>query len=100
MKSTYIIIKKPVITEKSFRDAQSGVCTFIVDKKASKQEIRKEVEEMFKVHVKRVATAVVRGKKRLSGRRRVPVCQSDVKKARVKLSAGEKIDLFEVGEKK
>lgn len=94
------IIKKPVITEKSLRDARSGVFTFIVDKRAAKTEIKKEIREMFKVHVRKITTCVIKGKKRLVGRKRRPVYEPDVKKARVKLNPGEKIDLFEVGEGK
>lgn len=94
------LIKKPVITEKSLRDAARGIFTFEVDKQASKNQIRKEVESLFKVHVKKITSANFKGKKRLVGRRRMPVYDSDRKKAWVKLAAAEKIDLFEVGERK
>lgn len=94
------IIRKPIITERSFADAQNGIFTFLVDPKAIKTEIKKTVEELFKVHVKSVATSMMKGKKRLVGKRRLPVYEADRKKVRVTLAKGEKIDLFEVGEKK
>ena len=94
------IIKKPIITEKSFAEAQNGVFTFAVDKDANKGQIKKAIEDLFKVHVKSVATALVKGKKRLVGKKRLPVYEANWKKARVVLAKGEKIDLFEVGEKK
>lgn len=94
------IIRKPIITERSFTDAQNGIFTFSVDPKASKSEIKKVIEELFKVHVKSVTTSIVKGKRRLVGKKRLPVYEADWKKARVALAKGEKIDLFEVGEKK
>lgn len=94
------IIKKPIITEKSLRDAQMGVFTFEVDKNANKNQIKTNIEALFKVHVKEVRSANFHGKKRLVGKKRTPVAQPDRKKAWVKLAPNEKIDLFEIGEKK
>ncbi len=94
------IIKKPIITEKSFADAQKGVFTFSVNQKANKREIKKAIEDLFKVHVRSIATNTVKGKKRMVGKKRLPVYEANWKKARVTLAKGEKIDLFEVGEKK
>lgn len=94
------IIRKPIITEKSLADAQSGVFTFEVDKEANKYQIKEAVDHLFKVHVKKVTTANYKGKKRMVGRKRTPVYEPDRKKAWVKLAPSEKIDLFEVGERK
>lgn len=87
------IIKKPVITEKSMQLLEENKYTFIVDMRANKPEIRKAVEELFKVNVQRVNTMRVKGKpKRFrNSAGRTP----DVKKAIVTLSEGEKIELFE-----
>ena len=93
------IIKKPVITEKSIADAQKGIYTFLVSKKANKVEIAREVAAQFKVHVKWVTTVIVKGKKKIVGRKRNVVSRPDFKKARVKLKDGEKIAIFEVGGK-
>lgn len=94
------IIKKPIITEKSLSDARSGIFTFEVDKNANKFQIREKIEELFNVHVKKITSATFKGKKRMSGKKRTPVYKPDRKKAWVKLLPTEKIDLFEVGEKK
>ena len=94
------IIKKPIITEKSLRDAQMGVFTFEVDKNANKNQIREKIENLFKVHVKKITSATFKGKKRLVGKKRSPVYEPDRKKAWVKLLPAEKIDLFEVGDRK
>jgi|SRR3989344_440005 len=92
-----IIIKSPIITEKSLRDAKNGIYTFAVDKKSNKIEISKEIASQFKVHVNKITTEITKGKKKLSGRRKQVSQLPDTKKARVKLAKGEKIDLFEVG---
>lgn len=94
------IIQKPIITEKSLKDAGMGIFTFEVDKNANKNQIREKIENLYKVHVKKVTTANFKGKKRLVGKKRTPVYEADRKKAWIKLAPSEKIDLFEIGEKK
>lgn len=91
----YDVIKKPLITEKAMaaREAVAGLYTFVVDRAADKTEIRAAVEKLFKVHVKKINTAILRGKTKKVGRsvgRR-----SNWKKAWVELAAGEKIEFFE-----
>jgi len=54
MKSPYDIIKKPIITENSMSELQKGKYTFEVADDANKVEIKKAVEEAFKVDVKDV----------------------------------------------
>lgn len=49
------IIKYPLSTEKSIRLMESeNKLIFVVDKKATKKEIKKAIEEMFKVEVDNV----------------------------------------------
>lgn len=67
MKSPYDIIKKPVLTEKSYDHLPSKTYTFEVDKRANKVEIRKAVEEVFGVKVARVNTLNSDGKLRRQG---------------------------------
>ena len=62
----YNIIKYPLSTEKSIRlmEAENKLI-FVVDKKATKKEIKKAIEEMFKVAVVGVNTFVnAEGEKR------------------------------------
>ena len=59
---------------------------------------KKPIEELFNVHVRSISTNIVKGKKRMVGRKRLASVEPDKKKARVKLAAGEKIDLFEAGQ--
>lgn len=93
------IIIKPIITEKSLRDVPKGIFTFAVDKNASKSQITASIEKIFNVHVESITTVKTKGKKRSAGRKRMEVFRPDTKKARVRLLKGEKIDLFETGEK-
>lgn len=89
------IIIKPVISEKSMKDAGFGKFTFRVFKRADKKQIKKEIEDKFKVNVLSVATATVKGKKRRAGARRTEVTLPSWKKAIVKLKAGQKIGVFD-----
>ena len=61
------IIVRPVITEKSNDEMQSGKYTFEVNKKATKVEIAKAVEKLFEVKVLKVNTMNVNGKKKRVG---------------------------------
>lgn len=95
-----IILKKPIKTEKSFASAAKGVFTFLVDLKATKKDIKKAVEREFNVHVVSVKTAIMKGKVKNAGRKKMKIAGSDRKKAFVELKKDEKIDLFEAGGKK
>jgi len=91
----YQIIKRPLITEKStwLKDKNRELC-FEVDIRANKHEIKKAVEELFKVKVERVRTCRVKGKTRRMGLKVGK--KPDWKKAYVKLKEGEKmIEFFE-----
>ena len=90
------VLLRPIITEKSMKDAASGWYTFAVAKEASKREIKKAVETEFKVQVVQVKTLIIKGKTQRVGKKREEVRQSPWKKAHVKLKAEQKIDLFEV----
>ncbi len=89
-----LILKKPVITEKSsaLQENQNHY-TFIVDKNANKINIRKEVEKKFSVKVDSVYTMNYRGKTARVGRNFGR--KSDFKKAIVSLREGEKLNFYE-----
>jgi len=90
MKPHHQVIKGPIITEKShLLKAENNKVTFQVDVKANKIEIRKAVEELFKVKVLSVNTIKMRGKKKRLGR--TEGARPDWKKAVVTLAPGEKI---------
>ncbi len=87
------IIKRPVITEASMANMALGKYTFAVDPRANKTQIKRAVEEIFKVKVKKVNTMNVKGKVRRVG---VHVGRRpDWKKAIVTLEEGQRIEFFE-----
>ncbi|MDE2474825.1 MAG: 50S ribosomal protein L23 [Alphaproteobacteria bacterium] len=89
--SKYDVILSPVISEKSTRLSEANQVIFRVAPDASKPEIAKAVEELFKVKVKAVNTLRTRGKlKAFRGRR---YRKSDVRKAIVTLAEGYQIDV-------
>ena len=95
MKDIYSVLKRPLITEKSTL-LKEGFRTvaFQVDRSANKKEIKLAVEELFKVKVESVRTAIFHGKKKRMGR--YEGHRPDWKKAYVRLAAGEKaIDFFQ-----
>ena len=56
---SYKTVKYPLSTEKSIRLMESeNKLIFVVDNKATKKEIKKAIEEMFKVDVDKVNTFV------------------------------------------
>ena len=94
MKTAQDIILKPVITEKSMDDLQTGKYTFKVAKDANKSEIKKAVEELFDVKVAKVNTMNLDGKTKRRGMVYGKTAKS--KKAIVQLTADSKdIEIFE-----
>jgi len=92
--TSHDIIKRPIVTEQSMDQVAEKKYTFEVDKSANKIQIKKAVEEIFKVKVQKVTTINYIGKpKRMGvhlGKR------ADWKKAVVKLTEDSKtIELFE-----
>jgi len=56
---SYSIIKYPLSTEKSLRLMESeNKLIFVVDKKATKKQIKKSIEEIFKAKVLKINTIV------------------------------------------
>ena len=88
---------RPIITEKSMKDAGIQKYTFQVEKTANKYTIKKAIENMFKVNVIDVATRIVKGRTKLVGTRRIKVIESAWKKAIVTIKKDQKIELFEAG---
>ena len=68
MKAPYDIIKRSLITEKSTDlKTRENKYTFEVDYKANKIEIKKALEEMYKVKVLKVNTLRMKGKMKRVG---------------------------------
>ena len=67
MKTSYDIIIRPIITEQSMEDMDIKKYVFEVAKTATKVEIAKAVEEMFKVDVASVNTINMKKKPKRLG---------------------------------
>ncbi|HHW90578.1 MAG TPA: 50S ribosomal protein L23 [Clostridiales bacterium] len=94
MNNPYDIIIKPIMSEKSYDGIQSKKYTFIVDKRADKQQIKKAIEEIFKVKVESVNTINARGKLKRQGR--YEGMTPSYKKAIIQLTKDSKsIELFD-----
>ena len=107
MRSAQTIIKRPLLTEKSARLRETGgnaqapaegeayaqKVVFEVARDANKIDIRRAVEQLFKVSVTDVRTLVVRGKVKRVGR--FSGQRPSWKKAFVTLKPGDNIEFFE-----
>ena len=95
MKSAYDIIKKPVLTEKSYDAMADKKYTFEVAIGANKTEIKAAIEEIFGVKVAKVNTVRMQGKVKRTGAYPAGK-QAAYKKAVVTLTADSKtIEFFE-----
>jgi large subunit ribosomal protein L23 len=94
MKNIYAIIKKPLFTEKgsNLKESENKILVE-VSKDANKIEIKKAIEENFKVKVDKVATVNIIGKWKRHGRSIGK--RPDRKKAIITLKKGEKLDFIE-----
>ncbi len=97
--NTLNIIFEPIISEKSLNDVSKSRFTFKVAKSANKYDIKKAVEDKFKVNVLNISTINMKGKeKSIRSRTKVSkVTNGGYKKAVVTLKEGQKISLFESG---
>jgi large subunit ribosomal protein L23 len=86
------ILLRPVISEKTYRLADDGKYTFLVDRDANRTQVRQAVEAVFGVKVTGVNTLNRPGKRRRTrfgwGQR------AATKRAIVSLADGERIDVF------
>lgn len=91
--NAFEIIKTARLTEKGTRQGEKyNQYTVVADRRANKYEIKRAVEELFKVKVVRVNTMNMRGKMRRQ-RRPDQGRSSDWKKAVVTLKKGDEIVL-------
>ncbi len=95
MDTLYRILKKPLITERATQlRAQANQYVFRVSLEATKPDIKRAVEDLFKVKVLHVNTIKVRGKFRRMGAGR-GAYRPDWKKAIVTLPSGQEIKALE-----
>jgi large subunit ribosomal protein L23 len=91
MNTIHDVIVSPVITEKATKLTEVNQVVFRVALDATKPQITKAVETLFKVKVTAVNTVRVKGKSKAF--RGTKFKRSDVKKAIVTLEEGQQIDI-------
>ncbi|MFA5156364.1 MAG: 50S ribosomal protein L23 [Candidatus Omnitrophota bacterium] len=90
MLSSFDVIKSLIRTEKSTLSEPQGKYLFLVAKSANKIQIKKAVEDAYKVKVKDVNTSISMGKMK---RVRYQIGKTpDFKRAMVTLKEGQKIE--------
>jgi len=94
MTNPHDIIIKPIITEQSMEDTGDKKYHFVVSKRANKTEIKRALESIFSVNVKKVNTMNMIGKFKRLGKTRGQ--RASWKKAIVQLKQDSKdIEFFE-----
>ncbi len=68
--ATEQLIKYPLATEKAIRMIEAeNIITFVVERKATKQNIKKQIEQLYKVKVTKLNTTITpKGTKRAYAR--------------------------------
>jgi large subunit ribosomal protein L23 len=91
------VLKKPIISEKlNLLQERRGQYGFIVDRKATKPEIKKAIEEYFEVEVVKLNTMITSRKSRKNRKTgQITGKTNSVKKAIFSLKDGQSIDYFE-----
>lgn len=89
---TYKVLIEPHITEAATAAAELNKYIFKVSKESTKLQIKKAIENLYKVSVVSVRVINVLGKKRTRGR--IEGKKTGFKKAIVKVKEGESIDIF------
>jgi large subunit ribosomal protein L23 len=89
------VVLSPVVSEKSYGLLDENVYTFVVDRRASKPEIRDAVQSIFEVKVEKVNTVNRKGKRKRNRKTGKDGQRPDTKRALVTLAEGSSIELFE-----
>ena len=97
MKDAYQVILQPLITEKSTIFRESNKYAFVVDRKATKPQIRRAAEELFDIDgdILKIRTMRVRGKPKGKMLRYQRGRKPHWKKAIITLKEGATIQAFE-----
>ena len=90
------IIRKPIVSEKSYVLIEENVYTFEVNPEATKPQIREAVEQIFGVRVTKVNTLNRKGKRKRNRKNFSYGKRSDQKRALVTVAEGDSIELFDV----
>jgi large subunit ribosomal protein L23 len=95
MRDAMSVLRRPVVSEKSYGLMDKNVYTFIVDPGATKIDVRHAVEQAFGVRVLNVNTLNRKGKASRNRRTNVRGRRPNSKRAIVTLHPDDSIDLFD-----
>ena len=90
------ILRKPIVSEKSYVLIEQNVYTFEVHPDATKPHICEAVEQIFGVRVTKVNTLNRKGKRKRNRNNFSYGKRSDQKRALVTVAEGDSIELFDV----
>ncbi len=88
------VLVAPILTENTWQQMEDRKYAFRVGLGANKIQIKKAVEELFKVHVEKVWTANMKGKPRRERLSQLHGRTSRWRKAIVRLAPGDRIDIM------
>lgn len=89
----YKVLVEPWITEKTHKAIAEGKYTFKVTRNATKKQVKKAIEGMYKVEVEKINVVNIIAKKKAYGRHMGK--KAGFKKATVTLKQDDKIELFQ-----
>ena len=92
-----MISLRPYITEKSVNLAKQGFFTICVDRNTAKGQIKKELQNIFKVKVKKIRIICGKSTKLRKSKGKIATNRG-IKKAIVVLSKNESIPGFDIAE--
>ena len=90
-----IVLRRPLVTEKSMKLAEKHLYTFEVDKKATKLQISKAVASKFNVKVLSVKTINIKGETKSQRKVRKLYKSAGHRKAIIELAKNQKLAIFE-----
>ena len=89
-----MLIKRPLVTEKSIANQNVGKYSFVIDKRATKFQLASEFEKLFAIKPLAVNIFNTKGKVKSNWKTRKPIFKSDLKKAIITVKKDQKIDLL------
>lgn len=94
------MLLKPIVTEKTIREAEKKRYTFAMPSSMTKPELKKKLEKLFKVSIIKIQTAIMPGKNYRKGRRWIYGQHADWKKTVITIKPDQKIELFDIPNQK
>jgi len=89
---TFDVLRRPIISEKAAKLSENNSVVFEVAMSATKEDVARAVEAIYKIKPTKVNVVIVKGKEK-SFRGRSTGVQRSVKKAYVSLPTDAKLDL-------